>query len=318
MKTKKIIKYLVVLVCVFSLTGCVKYAKNGKKTYSNEKTGQRIVSNIICQPTNKDTLKLYDKYNKDVKKSKKINIEKLPKCKKLKLTDKYDEIWTSVFVKPLAWLIIQIGNLIKSYGLALILATVFIRLLVFPFTKKVALQSENMKKAQPELAKLEKKYKNKNDQQSMMQKSQEMMFIYKKYNINPMSSCLFSFIQIPLFFAFYEAILRIPIIFEERFIGFDLGLSPLNAVQHGDYKYLIFIVLISASTYFSFKLNDVGASNPEQKKQMKTMSIFMTIFMTWMSFTISTGIAFYWLTTSIFTIGQNLYVKRGKKNANNK
>lgn len=318
MKTKKIIKYLVVLMCVFSLTGCVKYAKNGKKTYSNEKTGQRIVSNIICQPTNKDTLKLYDKYNKDVKKSKKINIEKLPKCKKLKLTDKYDGIWTSVFVKPLAWLIIQIGNLIKSYGLALILATVFIRLLVFPFTKKVALQSENMKKAQPELAKLEKKYKNKNDQQSMMQKSQEMMFIYKKYNINPMSSCLFSFIQIPLFFAFYEAILRIPIIFEERFIGFDLGLSPLNAVQHGDYKYLIFIVLISASTYFSFKLNDVGASNPEQKKQMKTMSIFMTIFMTWMSFTISTGIAFYWLTTSIFTIGQNLYVKRGKKNANNK
>lgn len=318
MKTKKIIKYLVVLVCVFSLTGCVKYAKNGKTTYSNEKTGQRIVSNIICQPTNKDTLKLYDKYNKDVKKSKKINIEKLPKCKKLKLTDKYDGIWTSVFVKPLAWLIIQIGNLIKSYGLALILATVFIRLLVFPFTKKVALQSENMKKAQPELAKLEKKYKNKNDQQSMMQKSQEMMFIYKKYNINPMSSCLFSFIQIPLFFAFYEAILRIPIIFEERFIGFDLGLSPLNAVQHGDYKYLIFIVLISASTYFSFKLNDVGASNPEQKKQMKTMSIFMTIFMTWMSFTISTGIAFYWLTTSIFTIGQNLYVKRGKKNANNK
>ena len=318
MKTKKIIKYLVVLMCVFSLTGCVKYAKNGKKTYSNEKTGQRIVSNIICQPTNKDTLKLYDKYNKDVKKSKKINIEKLPKCKKLKLTDKYDGIWTSVFVKPLAWLIIQIGNLIKSYGLALILATVFIRLLVFPFTKKVALQSENMKKAQPELAKLEKKYKNKNDQQSMMQKSQEMMFIYKKYNINPMSSCLFSFIQIPLFFAFYEAILRIPIIFEEKFIGFDLGLSPLNAVQHGDYKYLIFIVLISASTYFSFKLNDVGASNPEQKKQMKTMSIFMTIFMTWMSFTISTGIAFYWLTTSIFTIGQNLYVKRGKKNANNK
>ena len=179
MKTKKIIKYLVVLLCVFSLTGCVKYAKNGKKTYSNEKTGQRIVSNIICQPTNKDTLKLYDKYNKDVKKSKKINIEKLPKCKKLKLTDKYDGIWTSVFVKPLAWLIIQIGNLIKSYGLALILATVFIRLLVFPFTKKVALQSENMKKAQPELAKLEKKYKNKNDQQSMMQKSQEMMFIYK-------------------------------------------------------------------------------------------------------------------------------------------
>ena len=318
MKTKKIIKYLIIILCVFSLTGCVKYAKNGKKSYANEETGQRIVSNIICQPTNKDTLKLYSKYNKDVKKSKKINIEKLPKCKKLKLTDKYDGLWTSIFVKPLAWFIIQIGNLLKNYGLALILATIIIRLLVFPFTKKVALQSENMKKAQPELAKLEKKYKNKNDQESMMKKSQEMMFIYKKYNINPMSSCLFSFIQIPLFFAFYEAILRIPIIFEEKFIGFDLGLSPMNAVKHGDYKYLIFILLISASTYFSFKLNDVGASNPDQKKQMKTMSIFMTVFMTWMAFSISTGIAFYWLTTSVFTIIQNLLVKRGKKNASDK
>lgn len=318
MKTKKIIKYLVVLLCVFSLTGCVKYAKNGKKTYSNEKTGQRIVSNIICQPTNKESLKIYEKYNKDVKKSKQINIEKLPKCKKLKLTDKYEGLWISLFVKPLAWFIIQLGNIFKNYGLALVLATIIIRLLVFPFTKKVALQSENMKKAQPELSKLEKKYKDKKDQESMMKKSQEMMFIYKKYNINPMSSCLFSFIQIPLFFAFYEAILRIPIIFEEKFIGFDLGLSPMRAVQNGDYKYLIFIVVIAASTYFSFKLNDVGASNSEQKSQMKTMSIFMTIFMTFMAFSISTGIAFYWATTSIFTIVQNLLVKRGKKNVSSK
>ena len=64
-------------------------------------------------------------------------------------------------------------------------------------TKKTAMQSENMKLAQPELTKLEKKYKNRNDQESLMMKNQEMLGIYKKYNINPMSGCLFAFIQIP-------------------------------------------------------------------------------------------------------------------------
>lgn len=80
---------------------------------------------------------------------------------------------------------------------------------MYPITKKSAMQSENLKKAQNDLQKLEKKYAGKQDQESMMQKSQEMMLIYKKYNINPMSGCIFALIQIPLFFAFYEAMNRI-------------------------------------------------------------------------------------------------------------
>ena len=57
--------------------------------------------------------------------------------------------------------------------------------------------------------------------------------------------------------------------------------------------------------------------NPDQEKQMKTMSNVMVIMMTFMAFSISTGIAFYWTTTSIFTIVQNLIVKRGKENVKN-
>ena len=90
------------------------------------------------------------------------------------------------------------------FGLAIILSTMIIRGIMYPFTKKTAMQSENMKKVQPELQKLEKKYANKTDQESMMQKSQEMMILYKKNNINPLSGCVFAFIQIPLLFAFIE------------------------------------------------------------------------------------------------------------------
>jgi len=315
---KKIVKISLILMCIITLTGCTKFINSDdKKVIKNEATGQNVVKNILCQPKDKDLIKIYEDYDKSkmAKKQGKVNIDKLPECEKMKVTDgKYEGIWTSIFVKPLAWFIINLGNLVKSYGLGLILATILIRLAVYPFTKKAALQSEMMKKAKPDLDKLEKKYKNKKDQESMMKKSQEMMMIYKKYNISPMSGCLFSLIQIPLFFAFYEAISRIPAIFEESFLGFQLGTSPMVAVlQQGKYYYLILIVIIFFATYYSFKLNSGASMSQEQEKQMKMMSRFMVIFMTFVSFSISAGIAIYWITSNVFTIIQNLIVKKERK-----
>ncbi len=313
---KKIGQVSIICILVCSMTGCTKYLKNSDgKAVQNSVTGQNLPSNILCKPTDEETLKIYEEYNETAKSGKKINIEELQSCSNLKITSgKYEGLWTTIFVKPLAVLIIKIGSLIKSYGLALILTTLLIRGIVWPFTKKTALQSENLKLAKPELDKLEKKYANRQDQESMMMKSQEMMMIYKKYNINPLSGCLFSFIQIPLFFAFYEAISRIPVIFEETFLGFQLGTSPLIAVTKGHYYYLIFIVLIATATYYSFKLNSGAAMSSEQEKQMKSMSKVMVVIMTFTSFSISSGIAIYWITSNVFTIIQNLLVKRMKKN----
>lgn len=313
---KNIIRTFILICCAFCLTGCTKYLEdeNGK-AIKNTETGQTLTKNILCKPTDKKIIEIYENYNKTVKKAEnKIVLEELEDCSKMKITGKYEGIWTNIFVKPLAWVIIKVGYLIKSYGLSLILVTIAIRSAVLPLTLKSSMQSKNMQKAKPELDRLEKKYKNKTDQQEMMQKSQEMMLIYKKYNINPLSGCLFSFIQIPLFFAFYEAIGRIPIIFEETFLGFQLGTSPLTAVLNGKYYYLIFIVLIGAATYFSFKLNDNSAVGAEQQKQMKTMQNIMLVMMTITAFSISSGIAIYWITSNLFTIIQNLIVKRGAKN----
>lgn len=317
---KKIGKTLLIFLIVFSMTGCTKYLKDDDgKIVQNQETGQNLASNILCKPTDKETLKIYEEYNKTADKDKVINIDELESCDDMGiLSGTYDGLWTTVFVKPLAVLIIKIGSLIKSYGLAIILATLLIRGIVWPFTKKTAMQSENLKSAKPELDKLEKKYANKQDQESMMMKSQEMMMIYKKYNINPLSGCLFSFIQIPLFFAFYEAISRIPVIFEETFLGFQLGTSPLIAVTKGHYHYLIFIVLIAAATYYSFKLNSGASMSKEQEQQMKSMSRIMVVVMTFTSFSISSGIAIYWITSNVFTIIQNLLVKRIKKNVKSK
>lgn len=316
---KKTVKLLVVISLMFTLTGCTKYIKDDKgKIVQNIETGQNLPSNILCKPTDKKTLNTYSEYNKTTK-GKKVDVNSLPECNKMGVASKnYDGLWVTLFVQPLAFIIIKIGLLVKNYGLAIILSTLLIRGLVFPLTKKTAMQSENMKKAQGKLSKIEKKYQNKNDQASMMAKAQEIQMIYKEYNINPLSSCLVMFIQIPLFFAFYEAITRIPAIFEESFLGLNLGTSPsVGLLKQGNILYLILIILVVIATFMSFKMSSRDVMSEEQAQQMKTMTYFMVVMMSITAFSISSGIGVYWVTSNIFTIIQNMAVKRSVKNGRN-
>lgn len=312
----KYLKLLIVFVMLFTLTGCTKYIKDDKgKIIQNTTTGQNLPSNILCKPTDENSLQAYENYNSTTTKEK-VNIENLPNCEEMGITSKtYDGLWVTIFVQPLAWLIIKIGLLVKNYGLAIILCTILIRTIVFPLTKKTVMQSENMKKAQSKLNRIEKKYQGKTDQASMQSKAQELQLVYKEYNINPFASCLVMFIQIPLFFAFYEAITRIPALFEEKFLGLNLGTSPnVGLLQQHNFLYLVLIVLVVLATYFSFKLNSNNSMNEEQAKQMKSMTYFMVIMMSITAFSISSGIAVYWITSNIFTIIQNILVKRSVKN----
>ena len=199
MKKKTRIKLIVLFLVVLLLTGCTKPLTNSKKkAVRNPETGQNLTANILCQPTNKTAIKTYEKYG--------IKIDELPKCEDYKVTSgKYEGLWTSLFIKPLAFILIRLGLKVKNYAISLIIISLIIRLIAFPITRKTALQSELMKKVQPELEKLQKKYKDKTDQESMFKQNQEMMMIYKKYNVSPMSGCLFAMLQLPLFIAFLEA-----------------------------------------------------------------------------------------------------------------
>lgn len=302
---KKYFKLLLVILMVFSVTGCTKYLKDeNNKNVQNVETGQNLPSNILCRPEDENVIKLYEDNN--------IDIIKLPKCSEFKVTSGgYEGLWTNLFVKPLVWVIIKFANLFHNYGLAIIMITILIRLVMYPFTNKAAMQSENLKAAQPELDKIERKYKNRQDQDAMMAKSQEILMVYKKHDINPMSGCLFSLIQIPLFFAFFEGLNRLPAVFEKKFLCFQMGTSPITGIVNGQYVYLLIIILVVATTYFSVKLNS-GAMSEEQAAQMKLTSNILLIMIAFASFTVSTGIALYWITNSGFTIIQNLIVKRRK------
>lgn len=323
-KLKKISKILVVFLLVFLLTGCTKQLtvektnNKGKKTktvvrYIDGKnaTGQALTQNILCRPENKELVNLY--------KDNGVNTDKLTICSKYVPNIKMQEgIWDNIFIKPLSWIMLKLGYLVKNFGLAVILAGLIIRLILYPFTKKSAMQSENMKKAQPELKKLEKKYANKdNDQQAMMQKSQEMMAIYKKYNISLFSGCLIAFIQLPLFIAFLEAINRTPAIFEGKFIGLQLGTTPWFALSHGNFWYIIIPIIVFVVTFFSLKNGTTqmqDSSNPAMGST-KMMMNMMIIIITISSFQLSTAIGLYWIISSLFTVIQNELVKKGSGNS---
>ena len=304
MKSKKLI---ILMISVLMLTGCTKTLKDeDKKIVKNETTGQSVTENIICQPTDPEMLKIYEEND--------VNIEKLPSCEDFNPLSNYEGLWTSLFVKPLAWVILKIGSLVNSNGLAIILACLLIRCALIPVTKKTAMQSENMKKAQPEIERLEKKYANKTSQEDQTRKAQELMMVYQKYQINPISGCLLAIIQLPLLFAFLEAINRTPAIFENDFLVFQMGTTVPKGIASGNYWYILLILLILGTTYFSFSktLKDQSASGV-QGNQMKYTLYIMLAMIAIASFSLPTALGLYWIASSGFTILQNLWVERKKK-----
>lgn len=309
MKKKIVVLFAIILL---TLTGCTKYlSDDNNKRVVNEKTGQNLTANILCLPEDKELLEEYKKYENNLK----VKLDELPKCENMKIYEKksYNGLWVGLFVRPLAWCIINLGKLFGNYGVSVMVIGLLIRLIMIPVSAKTAKQQENMKKIQPEMERIEKKYANKTDQESMMKKSQETLALYQKYNINPMSSCLISFIQLPLFFAFLEAINRVPAIFENYFWRFQLGTTPLIGIKDGNYYYIILIALILIFTALSFKHSMSSmSSSPEQVKQTKYMLIFMTVFIGIASFQLPSAIALYWVVTNAFNVVQmEIMKKRG-------
>ena len=297
-------KLLIVLLLLLTLSGCTK-----RFTIEDEDNKKSYVSNILCKPETKELQEVY-KNNED-----KLIVEydKLPKCKNLKINSGgYEGLWTSLFVKPLAWVIVKIGLLVKNNGLAIMIVGLILRAALFPLSIKSTNMNDNMQKAQKEINRLEQKYRGKEDKDSMMAKSQEMMLIYKKYNINPLSSCLFAFLQLPIFFAFLEAVYRVPAFFENNFLVFNLGTTPLEGFKAGNYWYIVIILLILGATYYSFK-NMNNSGNSEQAEQMKMMSTIMVVFITFVSFSLPTSIALYWIVSNGFTVVQNILMKKKER-----
>ena len=160
MKNKILASLLLIVVLLTGGCGNSKYiVDENKQPIKYEVTGQYLQKNILCQPKDKELFDLYKKYDKQML----VSIEDLPSCDEYQVnSNKSTGLWEFLFVKPLAWLLLKTGELVGNYGISVILIGLLIRIILLPFTYKTQKQSINMKKAQSELQRLEKKYQNKN------------------------------------------------------------------------------------------------------------------------------------------------------------
>ena len=304
MKKNKL-KILIILILLLVTTGCTTtLTDDDNRAVRNENTGQNLTENIICQPTDKENIKLYEENG--------VKVDELPTCEEFTpASGKYEGLWTSIFVKPLSFILLWAGRLVGNYAISLIIISIIIRLITFPLTKKTALQSEMMKQAQPELEKIQRKYKDKQDQESMMKQSQELMMAYKKYNISPMSGCLFAMLQFPILIAFFEAIQRTPAIFEDKFLGLQLGTTPSVGITSATFiAYLILMLFIAGTTFYSLRMN---LSNSNVDPSMKMMPIMMSVIIIITALFMPSALGIYWVTSNLLTIIQNIVVKRSKE-----
>ena len=187
---------------------------------------------------------------------------------------------------------------VPNYGLAIILMTILIKLVLFPLTQKQLKSMRAMQELQPKIKYLQDKYKQ--DPQTMQMK---VMELYKAHGVSPFGGCLPLLIQMPIFIAFYQSLLH----FEFKAAAHASFLWIPN-IGNPD-PYYILAILAAATTFLQQRVSMVNANDPTQK----TMLYVMPLFMAWIAATMPAGLPLYWVMFNTLGILQQLYVNWGSK-----
>ena len=208
--------------------------------------------------------------------------------------------WFWFLAMPMLWLINAINSVVMNYGIAIIIMTILLRLLLWPLTRKSCTSMAAMQKMQPEMQRIQKLYANDKARMQM-----EIMKLYQTHRTSPMSGCLPMLIQIPIFFALYKALL---ISVQMRNAHF-LWISDLAVMD----PYFILPILMGASMWLQQRLqsgatksadkNDVAA---QTQRAMRWMPIIFTVMFAWMP----AGLVLYWTVSNLFGILQMYIIKR--------
>ena len=208
--------------------------------------------------------------------------------------------WFWFLARPLAWALNMIHAVVMNYGVAIIILTLLLRLLMWPLTRKSYTSMAKMQKMQPEMARIQKLYANDKPRLQM-----EMMRLYQTHRTSPMSGCLPMLIQIPIFFALYKALL---VSVQLRHAHF-LWIKDLAAMD----PYFILPVLMGATMFWQQHLQSApqtaaNANDPvaQTQRAMRWMPVLFTVLFAWMP----AGLVLYWATSNLCGILQMYLIKR--------
>ena len=202
-----------------------------------------------------------------------------------------------VLAGPLLDLLRLIYSYVGNYGVAIIILTIIVRLVLFPLTFKGMKSMKRMQQLSPRMKKLQAKYKNNKEKLN-----KEMMELYRKNRVNPLGGCLPMLLQIPVFFALYSSLSSAV---ELRHAPFMFWISDLSQPDGLG----ITPLLMGASMYFQQKLTPQTAMmDSTQAKVMQMLPFIFTIF----TFTFPSGLTLYWVTSNVLSIAQQQIINRIK------
>lgn len=222
----------------------------------------------------------------------KLQDELIALSESLELTVDYGPLW--FISKGLFWLMNVFYSLIPNWGLAIILLTVVVKMVLYPLTYKQTVSMAKMRNLQPKLQQLKERYGD--DRQKM---GPAMMELYKKEKVNPVGGCLPLLMQMPIFLALYWMLMESV---ELRHADFILWITDLSSKD----PYFVLPVLYGASMYLMQKMMPTPITDPMQQKMMQWMPVVFSIFF----IIFPAGLVLYWLVNNLISILQTMYIHR--------
>ncbi len=228
-------------------------------------------------------------------------------------------LYHTLFFDPLYNVLILLFKVLPwaDAGVIIILLTILVRLIIYPLSRKAVLTQVKMAEIGPDLARIKEKYKDRAEEQAKM-----TLALYREKGVNPFSGILVIIIQIPIIFALYQIFLHFPEVNSSLLYSFVTTPDHINTVFLGvldiTAKSVALALLAAVSTFFQFQLSMKGQTQPKGNsfgdnltRSMQTqMKYFFPVIVFFISYSISGAIALYWLTTNLFSIIQELVVRR--------
>ncbi|MGD8471219.1 MAG: membrane protein insertase YidC [Desulfobacteraceae bacterium] len=217
--------------------------------------------------------------------------------------------WFDFIAKPCLWLMNLFYSVIPNYGVAIIILTILVKILLWPLGQKSYKSMSEMKKLQPLMKEIREKYKD--DKQRM---NQEVMGLYRTYKINPLGGCLPMVVQLPVFFALYRMLYEA---IELRHAPFLLWINDLSApdrlfrfnfsvpFMEPPYGIPVLTLVMGASMLLQQKMSPPMGDATQAKMMMFMPIIFTVIFINF-----SSGLVLYWLVNNILSIAQQYYTQK--------
>ncbi len=214
--------------------------------------------------------------------------------------------WFAFVARPLLELMILLNKLTGNYGWSIIVLTIGVRLVFYPINKRQALAMKAMQKIQPELKKIQEKFKD--DREKL---NREVMDVYRRHKVNPLAGCLPMLLQLPVFLGLYNALLQSIELRHAPFLGWITDLSQPDRLGTLAIPFVhppgvpVLTILMGASMVIQQKMMP-AAGDPAQQRMMMLMPVVFTV----MFLNFPSGLVLYWFASNLMSIGQQYLTNR--------